>query len=179
MSKVTKTIAALGVVAGLGVAALPLASYADSPDSKPITINANIGSSFSLAVDKNSVTLTPTNNGPVVNTETDGGINATVISNNAAGYTLRLTGTEDYSLADGDNKIAAGTPAKGTSAWAVKGGKITGYQALGAPGLTLADTTVPTDIAGEVTDIDFAVSAAPNQAAGNYSATLTLTATAK
>ena len=101
MSKITKTIAALGVVAGLGVAALPLASYADSPDSKPITVNANIGSSFSLTVDKNAVTLAPTNNGPVVNTETDGGINATVTSNNANGYTLVLTGTEDYSLADG------------------------------------------------------------------------------
>ena len=179
MSKITKTIAALGVVAGLGVAALPLASYADSPDSKPITVNANIGSSFSLTVDKNSVALAPINNGPIVNTETDGGINATVTSNNAAGYTLVLNGTEDYSLASGTNKIAAGTPAKGTSAWAVKGGKITSYQALGGSGLTLADTSAPTGTSGEATDIDFAVSASPNQAAGNYTATLTLTATAK
>lgn len=179
MSKITKTIAALGVVAGLGVAALPLASYADSPDLETLTVNANIGQSFSLSVDKNAVTLKPTNNGEIVNTETAGGINATVTSNNAAGYTLVLTGTEDYSLADGDNKIAAGVPAKGTSAWGIKGGKITGYQALGASGLTLADTSAPTDTAGEVTDIDFAVSAAANQAAGNYTAELTLTATAK
>lgn len=179
MSKITKTIAALGVVAGLGVAALPLASYADSPDAETLTVNANIGSSFSLTVDKNAVALAPVNNGDVVNTETAGGINATVTSNNAAGYTLILTGTEDYSLADGDNKIAAGVPAKGTSAWGVKGGKISTYQALGGSGLTLADTSTPTDIAGEVTDIDFAVSAASNQAAGNYTATLTLTATAK
>ena len=179
MSKITKTIAALGVVAGLGVAALPLASYADSPDLETLTVNANIGQSFSLSVDKNAVTLTPTNNGEIVNTETAGGINATVTSNNAAGYTLVLTGTEDYSLADGGKKIPAGTPAKGTSAWGIKGGKITGYQALSASGLTLADTSAPTDTSGEVTDIDFAVSASANQAAGNYTAELTLTATAK
>ena len=179
MSKITKTIAALGVVAGLGVAALPLASYADSPDVETLTVNANIGQSFSLSVDKNAVTLTPINNGPVVNTETDGGINATVTSNNAAGYTLVLTGAEDYSLADGSKKIPAGEPTTGTSAWGIKGGKISDYQALGASGLTLADTSAPTDTAGEVTDIDFAVSAAANQAAGNYTASLTLTATAK
>ena len=41
MSKITKTIAALGVVAGLGVAALPLASYAATTQN--IAVEAEIG----------------------------------------------------------------------------------------------------------------------------------------
>ena len=46
MSKVTKTIAALGVVAGLGVAALPLASYA--ADTQNIAVEAKIGETLSV-----------------------------------------------------------------------------------------------------------------------------------
>ena len=53
MSKSTKIIAALGVVAGLGVAALPLSSYAAEGDgtiSGSVTIGANITSSIAMRI---------------------------------------------------------------------------------------------------------------------------------
>ena len=60
MSKITKTIAALGVVAGLGVAALPLASYAATTQN--ITVEAEIGATLSVgAPTVATVELAPTN----------------------------------------------------------------------------------------------------------------------
>ncbi len=46
MSKIAKSMAVLGVVAGLGVAALPLSSYAVG--SNPVTIQATVDSSISV-----------------------------------------------------------------------------------------------------------------------------------
>ena len=55
MSKSTKIIAALGVVAGLGVAALPLSSYAtDGTVSGNVTISATITDSIAMRIKSNS-----------------------------------------------------------------------------------------------------------------------------
>lgn len=49
MSKIAGAMAALGVVAGLGVAALPMASYA--AESAPVTIRATVDSSIAVSTD--------------------------------------------------------------------------------------------------------------------------------
>lgn len=49
MSKIAGAMAALGVVAGLGVAALPMASYA--AESAPVTIRATVNSSIAVSTD--------------------------------------------------------------------------------------------------------------------------------
>ncbi len=55
MSKSTKIIAALGVVAGLGVAALPLSSYATEGEvSGNVTISATITDSIAMRIQSNS-----------------------------------------------------------------------------------------------------------------------------
>ena len=59
MTKSTKIIAALGVIAGLGVAALPIGAFAAS--TQEVTVKVNIDSSISLGVDQamTQVTMAP------------------------------------------------------------------------------------------------------------------------
>ena len=187
MSKITKTIATLGVVAGLGVAALPLASYAaDTETSKDLTVNAQIGETLSVKLNKNSVTLKPTNGGAVVDTTQETGepaaaqtVVATVTTNNLHGYTLTLADTDtDYALINEDGeKIAAGTPAQNQSLWGVDFNDAGTYTALGAGGFSRKGA-VATANNGETTNIDFAVSASPSQASGTYTNAMTVTVTA-
>ena len=81
MSKVTKTIAALGVVAGLGVAALPLASYA--ADTQNIAVEAEIGSTISVETPTAAtVELAPTYGAAA----TTGSSSVTVKTNNLNGF---------------------------------------------------------------------------------------------
>ena len=182
MSKITKTIAALGVVAGLGVAALPLASYAaDTDTSKDLTVSAQIGETLSVTLNHNSVTLKPTNGGAVVDTtqETAQTVVATVTTNNLHGYTLKLADADtEYALTNEDGqKIAAGTPAQDQSLWGVKFNDADAYTALGAAGFSRNEADATADD-GETTNIDFAVSASPSQASGTYTNTMTVTVTA-
>lgn len=181
MSKITKTIAALGVVAGLGVAALPLASYAaDTETSKDLTVSAQIGETLSVTLNHNSVTLKPTNGGAVVDTtqETQTVV-ATVTTNNLHGYTLKLADTDtDYALTNEDGeKIAAGTPAQNQSLWGVAFNGAGTYTALSADGFSRSEADATANN-GETTNIDFAVSASPSQASGTYTNAMTVTVTA-
>lgn len=181
MSKITKTIAVLGVVAGLGVAALPLASYAvDTETSKDLTVTAQIGETLSVTLNHNSVALRPTNGGAVVDTtqETQTVV-ATVTTNNLQGYTLKLADADtDYALTNEDGqKIAAGTPTQDQSYWGVDFNDAGTYTALGADGFSRNETNATADD-GETTNIDFAVSASPSQASGTYTNTMTVTVTA-
>lgn len=50
MSKSTKIIAGLGVVAALGVAALPVASFADDYGTHTVTVSAEVGGSITAKV---------------------------------------------------------------------------------------------------------------------------------
>ena len=181
MSKITKTIAALGVVAGLGVAALPLASYADE-DSKTINIAATISDSIAVAVTNGEVGLAVTNSAaPADNSGTPVGIN--VKSNGANGYTLSLSG--NTTLASGGNTIEYGSPAAGTSAWAYKFGTAAEISSASwAPSFTGTANLKSTGEAGDVATGDdyqmiIGVSANSSQPAGTYKNTLTVTATTK
>jgi len=52
MSKMSKAIAVLGVVAGLGVAALPLSSYAaDEPYSQSTSADVQVGVSGAISIE--------------------------------------------------------------------------------------------------------------------------------
>ena len=178
MSKITKTIAALGVVAGLGVAALPLASYA-ATTTDSVTVNAEVGTSMSVSLDKESVSLNPIPGGAPVNTEGGQTITATAITNNTNGYKLTLTDgdSENHYLASGGNHIAPGAPTQGRSLWGVKFNNADAYTALGAAGFSRNEADATADD-GETTNIDFAVSASPSQASGTYTNTMTVTVTA-
>lgn len=174
MSKVTKTIAALGVVAGLGVAALPLASYAVNPTT--VNLTASLQDSLSLSVTETELAFALDNGGAVVTDETA----ATVTTNNGKGYDLNIkAGSGGTALTSGDYTIPAGPAAQGTSAWGYNTDGGTDYTAVTASDVSIASSTAPTPTAGTTTNITIGVSADATQEAGTYKGSFVLTAANK
>lgn len=196
MSKMTKTIAALGVVAGLGVAALPLSSYAAT---QQMDVSANVLNSIavSTSVDgeagaKGTLSLGDVTPGSTEVTKT---VDVTVSTNSTAGYNLTLRDADaDNSLINTDtaitekNKIPAGTDVqKGSTAWGVQGGALGTDEWRAVPVSTASPLTLknfgagtaPTD-GKDVTTVTFGVSVAEGAvAAGTYTSTVVFTATSK
>lgn len=175
MSKITKTIAALGVVAGLGVAALPLASYA--ANTQNIVVEAEIGSVLSVDTPTvATVELAPTNGAAAK----EGSSSVTVNTNNLNGFTLNIKDSDSNTgLTGTGGTIAAGTVLDGTeSAWAYKGGDTSAYTAITTSDVALKVTDAPTTADGEAVEITFGVAADEDQAAGTYTGGVTVTAVA-
>ena len=194
MSKMTKTIAALGVVAGLGVAALPLSSYA-APVSNTgatqagvdVTINATVGNSISISASEGTVSL-GTNiiaNQEVAEASTD----VTIATNNAAGYQLRIK-DKDSTLAlmpagaGTATGIAAGVPTKGTNAWGYKGAtddsditiETPTYTAIKSTNQTIAEKSSASAAEGDMVTVTFGVTVDSTILPDTYSDVVTLTA---
>lgn len=173
MSKITKTIAALGVVAGLGVAALPLASYAATTQN--IAVEAEIGETLSVETPTAAtVELAPTNGAAAA----EGSSSVTVKTNHLSGFTLNIKDSDsDTGLTGTSGTIEAGTVLDGTvSAWAYKGGDKAAYTAITTSDVALKTTDAPTTAAGETIEITFGVAADADQAAGTYTGGVTVTA---
>lgn len=114
MSKLSQSIAILGVVAGLGVAALPLSTYAaDAVDGLKVTDQGNTEGSAGDGKVENNATVT-LNIKKKLSIELDkstadlgdgsqtAAINVTVVTNNVDGYTLNIAGTKEISGTPGD-----------------------------------------------------------------------------
>lgn len=201
MSKLTQSIAILGVVAGLGVAALPLSTYAaSSTDGTPVTEDATvkltIAKKLSLTLDTTEADLGDGSQTPA--------IEATVITNNTSGYNLKIagstaTGSVKTVLTSGtaaDDIVALSGTATAPAALATEGGKSTwGYTVTGsdiaagfsgegvgkyagvtADGETIASKNVATAATGNVTTVTFGAALIDNQAAGTYTGKVTFTA---
>lgn len=174
MSKVTKTIAALGVVAGLGVAALPLASYAANPTT--VNLTASLDDSLSLSVTETELAFDLENGGTVVKDTTA----ATVTTNNGKGYDLKIkAGGSGASLTSGSYTIPAGEAAQGTSAWGYNTDGGATYTAVTTTDVSIASSTAPTPASGTTTNITIGVSADATQEAGTYTGSFVLTAANK
>lgn len=184
MSNITKAIAALGVVAGLGVAALPLSTYAAT--SRPVKVSAEINSSISVAASTTDASIgTLVKNGDV---KTSNNVDITVTTTNATGYTLTVQDTDtDNNLTslgtDGlvAASIKAGTPAKGTSNWGITGGKVTGWGVVPASNgtaLELNSTSEAPADGSDIVTVKFGASASNSQADGTYSTDVVFTAIA-
>jgi len=197
--------ATLGVVAGLGVAALPLSTYAVDPVSKESLVQTEIKDTLSLTLtgtddaDGNTIVklgeLLP--DGDIMSAN----LTAKVKTNSGDGYTLTLADKDaDNNLTSGANTITAGTPAVGTSAWGFKMGTIVtadgatqsaaavnDYIAVPVTGsaVTIVNSNKPTKVDattpannGDSAVITFGASASSAQAAGTYSDTVVVTAAA-
>ena len=178
MSKVTKTIAALGVVAGLGVAALPLASYAAEENPSTVNLTARLQDSLSLNVSKNELSFELENGGAVVTDATA----ATVTTNSGKGYDLNIkaaSGNGALTSTVGSYTIPAGPAAQGTSAWGYNTDGGDTYTAVTAADVSIASSTAPTPTAGTTTNITIGVSADATQEAGIYKGSFVLTAANK
>ena len=177
MSKMTKTIAALGVVAGLGVAALPLSSYAADESSKNVIVTANVSDTISLTTSEAKVDLGDI----VIDGQPGKGSVDAIVSGNSGAYHLTIQASGDGSMVHMDNGVAAAGGAK------IEGGTLTGttsswgysldnanFQAV--PGSDKTADTITPKAGKDTTTIYFGAVAKGNQAAGVYQNTVTLTA---
>lgn len=104
MSNITKAVAALSVVAGLGVAALPLSSFAATSQ---VDITAIVDNTIGISVSAPEVEMTVAPNGPV-STKT---VDVTVTTNNTRGYTLNIKDSDNETalVRYNDSLVAEGT----------------------------------------------------------------------
>lgn len=187
MSKMTKTIAALGVVAGLGVAALPLSSYAATTNN-PATVDvlATVNGTISMTVADEEINVgTVTPGGEIASKSTT----VTVSTNNEKGYKLEMTDSDTNTNmlqidANGDPlnggaSIPTGDMSTAASGWGYSvdnGTTFNSVPPLGGTPATIANST--TAVTDEATTVTFGVKAASGQAEGNYKGTVVFTATA-
>lgn len=186
MSKMSKAIAVLGVVAGLGVAALPLSSYAASSQSKQAKIQVEVGGSISLEIDQatddtndwadNTLDLGQVMVGGAVK---EGTLTAKVTSNEKVGYKLTMYATNEGKMTGLlGNTIANEAPAQGSEGWGYKTETVTEWTKMP---LAATPATINTANAGEAaldasTDVTFGVSVDAGTEEDTYTGTVIFTA---
>ncbi len=188
MSKMSKAIAVLGVVAGLGVAALPLSSYAIN-DTATTTAQAIVGDSIAITVADATVTMSNVMANQEVN---EASTNITVQTNNAAGYSVNIKDSDsDLALKTTDGSgtaagIPTGVPQKGKNAWGFKASStaegvtvdtdVQDYVKIKTSNTEIATKSAPSANAGDVITLTFGVTVDTTIAAGTYQDAVTLTA---
>ncbi len=200
MSKMSKAIAVLGVVAGLGVAALPLSTYAaGSSASKNGQVQVQVEGAIAINIvdpetdNAEGITLT---NGlldlgtlKVNGAPATGAMGVQVATNNATGYTLQIKAATTADMVGSGDAAGSVIPANaavaaGTAGWAYKGGGVTANTAISTTAAQLKKTTTaPTGTAvdgkaSEVTDVTFTVAADSTTTEGTYTGTVVFMATA-
>ena len=202
MSKMTKTVAALGVVAGLGVAMLPVGAFAapadtgavyTGPATQNVTFQAAVDDYIQITVaEAQVVAATPAttaqnatgSTGLTIKSNSTKGYTATIAANtgevrNESG-TITTNGTADMIGTNANNKIPGGkavTP--GTSAWGYKIGSLTDMVPAATTASTFAEKTTAADADGDSYTLECAASVEALQAADNYSGQDVIHATAK
>ena len=184
MTKSTKIVAALGVVAGLGIAALPLGTFA-ATDSKNVEVELTVQSAINISSSsdsKCSATMLP---GQTATCTAKIGY----ATNNAAGMTLTLKDADtDTNLVHADDSTAtiatgADAVAAGTEKWNVSGGLLSNAAMVASTGtaLTVASENGPVDksASANMITMTYNFSTAANTKSGVYSDIVTYTATTK
>ncbi len=188
MSNITKAIAVLGVVAGLGVASLPLSTYAQYSETGPVKVTAVVDSQISVTAADNEVKLGTVMPGGPVST---GSTTVNVATTNTSGYTLVVKDADENTglyaqSADGSLNmtagqfIPAGPAAKGTSAWGVRAGSTAAFQGVtpySGAGVELKKTATSATVDGDQTEVEFGVSVATGFPEGTYQGEVVFVAT--
>lgn len=137
MSKSTKIVAGLGVAAALGIAAVPVASFAVTDLSGTVDITATIADSFSMTIDTKTASQAGTAGNAIdfgevaVNsTDTAGSTTLVVTTNIPDGYNLKAfaTGAAGHETALHNAEADADIPGyaslsaltAGTAGWGIK-----------------------------------------------------------
>ena len=178
-----KMLTVFGVVAGLGMASA-LSGTVDAATSGTTDVTASIGETLSI-ITLPSVSGTLTNGGSVVELTYDPtGAKLsgyfTVTTNHAGGYTVSVKGTSRTTLSNGSATIPYGTPAVGTSAWAIyapttPGGSATRLSTLSTTDRTFFTNDSTTPATGTTTTVNYKASANSSQASGTYTGGVTYT----
>ena len=192
MSKYSKIVATLGVITGLGIASLPLASFAapiplvdGTPKSANVKVQLTVGDAVAIAVNSNDV-----NAGNAAPNQTKNA--ATTVSyatNKSTGMTLTVKDADvDTNMTAGHTGTVAGTDviAAGTSGatagsgnWSIKGGLLTADTAMvkqSQTALKVAETTGPVNTSVNMT---YNIATGGSQLPGTYQDTIVYTLVAK
>ena len=178
MSKIKNTVVALGVATALGVASLPIATFAAS-DTQSVVVKVNVKSVIALAADSNSteVTMTPSS----VNT-TGLKTKLTVATNNKNGYKLTVKdadSTTAMTSTDTTETIPAvgGTLTAGTAGWNLSGGDLTKVAVTTSDQIVKTNTNAAHTGIQEDIQMTYDVATGAAQAQGTYQDTIVYTAT--
>lgn len=197
MSKIAKSIAVLGVVAGLGVAALPLSSYAATPANvdREVTVQLTIEEELNFKIDSAEAgkTVTLTNTSPTGLYTQATPLVLTVDTTVAKGYTLNMVGATDETSTT--NNVLKNTT--GSSSATIPSATFSGTNATSAWGYKIAEgattvsgtdfTTVPTtatkvassdEATKEDSAVIFGAYVVAGQEAGTYEGKVKFTASA-
>jgi hypothetical protein len=192
MSKYSKIVATLGVITGLGIASLPLASFAapiplvdGTPKSANVKVQLTVGDAVAIAVNSNDA-----NAGNAAPNQTKNA--ATTVSyatNKSTGMTLTVKDADvDTNMTAGHTGTVAGTDviAAGTQGavagqgqWSIKGGLLATDTAMvksNETALKVAESSAPvnTDVA-----VTYNISTGASQLPGTYEDTIVYTAAVK
>ena len=192
MSKYAKIVATLGVITGLGIASLPVATFAapialgSSPSTQNVVVQLTVGDAVAVSADngvanggnaapnqaKNATSgisyATNAANGMVVNVkDVDEDTNMTV-----SGHTGTVAGTD---------VIAAGTTGStaGSGSWSIKGGLLTADTAMvkqSETALKVAESNGPVNTNLNMT---YNIATGGSQLPGTYQDTIVYTVVAK
>ena len=193
MSKYTKIVATLGVITGLGIASLPLATFAapipldgSVPSSQNVVVQLTVGDAVAVAVDSNNV-----NAGNVSPNQTKN-VSTTVLyaTNHNTGMTLTVKDLDEDtdmtaglsgSPVAGTNVISAGTNGNvaGTGNWSIKGGLLTSPTAMVKQSQTALKVQESNAPVNTTVNVDYDFSTGASQLPGTYQDTIVYTAAVK
>lgn len=193
MSKYTKLVATLGVITGLGIASLPLATFAapipldgSVPSSQNVVVQLTVGDAVAVAVDSNNV-----NAGNVSPNQTKN-VSTTVsyATNHNTGMTLTVKDLDEDtdmtaglsgSPVAGTNVISAGTNGNvaGTGNWSIKGGLLTSPTAMVKQSQTALKVQESNAPVNTTVNVDYDFSTGASQLPGTYQDTIVYTAAVK
>ena len=181
MKKIAKALAISGVVAGLGVAALPLSSYALSPTAegtnKTTHVTAYVVEAIALNADE-AVEIGDGNTTLVPGTSGTGTFDVEVATNSLKGFTLSATGG-DLVNANNDKISPNAAAAAGTQGWSIKGteGKAgTTAKALSSTSQILWTHAASTSVIDETETFTVTVGTTDTTPTGTYEGEIVFTA---
>ena len=193
MSKYSKIVATLGVITGLGIASLPLASFAapiplvdGTPKTANVKVKLTVGDAVAIAVDSNDA-----NAGNAAPNQTKSATSTvSYATNKATGMTLTVKDqdtdtnmivTGHTGTVAGTDVIAAGTQGAtaGQGQWSIKGGLLATDTAMvksNETALKVAESSAPinTDV-----NVTYNISTGASQLPGTYEDTIVYTAAVK
>ena len=193
MSKYTKIVTTLGVITGLGIASLPLVTFAapipldgSVPSSQNVVVQLTVGDAVAVAVDSNNV-----NAGNVSPNQTKN-VSTTVsyATNHNTGMTLTVKDLDEDtdmtaglsgSPVAGTNVISAGTNGNvaGTGNWSIKGGLLTSPTAMVKQSQTALKVQESNAPVNTTVNVDYDFSTGASQLPGTYQDTIVYTAAVK
>ena len=175
--KTKQMFVGLGVVAALGAAIVPMASYAADSSSENVTVTLKVGSTISMALDSTTVTEEVISGGESTSKNTV----ATVTTNSATGYTIVANpspATGALTSGEGNTIAYVGSDySTATEGWALSVGGT--FKDLDTTEGTIALFSSDTTADSEETTIDYNFKTDAETPSGDYATTLEYVASVK